>query len=115
MLSTRRLHKWLFSLTLILSLSTAVNASSFEIISKNNIELVIDSDLSDIIHFYDVAKTQSFKISNIIFNAQLVTIYSCSIDQKIRAQHNTQLNQITNYQLSFLQLLTKKNVLTDLG
>lgn len=115
MLSIKGLHKWLFSLMLILSLSTNVNATTYENFSCNDIELVIDSDLGDVIHFYDVAKVESFKITNATFETQLVVIYTSTVILKTRIQNNQLLNEITNYQLSFLQLLTKKNVLTDLG
>ncbi|MFK2819595.1 hypothetical protein U0L90_05665 [Flavobacteriaceae sp. LMIT009] len=115
MLSIRGLNKWLFSLALILSLSTVVSVTTYENISYNSVELVIDSNLDDVIHFYDVVKAESFKISNTAFNTQLVAICTSTTNQKIRIHNNQLLNEITNYQLSFLQLLTKTNVLTALG
>jgi hypothetical protein len=112
MLSIKGLNKWLFSLTLILSLSTAVRATTYENSSCDSVELVVDSNLDDVIHFYDVVKAESFKISNTAFNTQLVAIYTSATSQKIRIQNCQLLNEIANYQLSFLQLLTKTNVLT---
>ena len=115
MFSIKGLHKWLFGLTLILSLSTAVNATTYECSSSNDIELVVESNVDDILHFHYTTIAPSLEIAFVIFNTQLVVGHTNTVYQQIRTQNNELLNEITNYQLSFLQLLTKTNVLTALG
>ena len=107
MLSLRRLHKWLLSCMLVVSLVGISEAHTYQsTFSVFTTELVVEQIETTTATYYI-----SFKCAKIdnegIYTSTLIPDRINKVTlQKINRQNNTLLNNFYNYQLSYLQLLS---------